>query len=272
MKIRIKFEKHGSMRYIGHLDVMRYFQKAFRRCDLKVEYSQGFNPHQLMSFASPLGVGLTSSGEYLDVRLVDAPEKKELLERINSVMNDEIVVSDLSFVKEDLKPSMSSLAAADYFIIGKAKYPYPSNIYSEFDKFLTQSDIMITKKTKKGETTSNIKPFLYETRFIDPVKDVIRDNQTVFDIYTDGDIVSGDPIVCFYLKASAGSVFNVKPEQVMECFYQFMGLEFQKIFYHYHRLDMYVDLWERPKETLEERMNRKRKFVSMNDYGILEKQ
>ena len=49
-----------------------------------------------------------------------------------------------------------------------------------------------------------------------------------------GDIVSGDPIVCFYLKASAGSVFNVKPEQVMECFYQFMGLEFQKIFYHYH--------------------------------------
>lgn len=270
MKIRIKFEKHGSMRYIGHLDVMRYFQKAFRRCDLKVEYSQGFNPHQLMSFAAPLGVGLTSSGEYMDVRLSEAPPKEELFKRINSVMNDEILVSDIAFVKDDLKPSMSSLAAADYLVIGKARYPYPPKIYSEIDHFLTQNDIMITKKTKKGEATVDIRPFLYEFRILDPVSEPFFDQKTVFEIYNDGDIVSGDPIVCFYMKVSAGSVFNVKPEQVMECFYQFMGLEFQKIFYHYHRLDLYVDLWERPKETLEERRDRKRKLISMNEYGIQE--
>ena len=65
MKIRIKFRKYGTMKFIGHLDVMRYFQKAIRRADVDVCYSGGFSPHQIMSFAAPLGVGITSRGEYV---------------------------------------------------------------------------------------------------------------------------------------------------------------------------------------------------------------
>lgn len=55
------------MRFIGHLDMMRYFQKAFRRSGIDIQYSQGYSPHQLISFAAPLGVGLTSTGEYMDI-------------------------------------------------------------------------------------------------------------------------------------------------------------------------------------------------------------
>ena len=62
MKIRIKFSKYGNMKFIGHLDVMRYFQKAIRRADVDIRYSGGFSPHQIMSFAAPLGVGITSNG------------------------------------------------------------------------------------------------------------------------------------------------------------------------------------------------------------------
>ena len=69
MKIRIRFMKRGTMQYVGHLDLMRLFQKVFRRSGFDVAYSNGFNPHQQMSFASPLGLGLTSIGEYLDVSL-----------------------------------------------------------------------------------------------------------------------------------------------------------------------------------------------------------
>ena len=57
MKIRIKFRKYGTMKFIGHLDVMRYFQKAIRRSEVNIRYSEGFSPHQIMSFAAPLGVG-----------------------------------------------------------------------------------------------------------------------------------------------------------------------------------------------------------------------
>ena len=65
MKVRIKFSKYSSMIFIGHLDMMRYFQKAMRRAEIDISYSQGFNPHQIMSFAAPLGVGQTSESEYL---------------------------------------------------------------------------------------------------------------------------------------------------------------------------------------------------------------
>ena len=64
MKIRIKFRKWGAMKFIGHLDMMRYFQKAVRRANIDICYSEGYSPHQIMSFAAPLGVGITSDGEY----------------------------------------------------------------------------------------------------------------------------------------------------------------------------------------------------------------
>ena len=62
-KTRMRFTKTGNVRFIGHLDLMRFFQKAVRRAGLKVAFSQGYSPHQLMSFASPLGVGQTTDGD-----------------------------------------------------------------------------------------------------------------------------------------------------------------------------------------------------------------
>ena len=82
MKVRIKFSKEGSVKFIGHLDIMRYFQKAIRRADIDIAYSGGFNPHQIMSFAAPLGVGQTSESEYFDIELHTAPSMEELVERI----------------------------------------------------------------------------------------------------------------------------------------------------------------------------------------------
>ena len=52
MKVRIKFAKYGVMKYIGHLDIMRYFQKSMRRAKVDIAYTSGFSPHQIMSFAS----------------------------------------------------------------------------------------------------------------------------------------------------------------------------------------------------------------------------
>lgn len=69
MKVRIKFAKAGHMKFVGHLDTMRYFQKAIRRAELPVAFSGGYSPHMIMSFAAPLGVGTTSLGEYFDMEL-----------------------------------------------------------------------------------------------------------------------------------------------------------------------------------------------------------
>ena len=86
MKIRIKFAKEGTMKFIGHLDIMRYFQKVMRRADVDIRYSEGFSPHQIMSFAAPLGVGLESRGEYVDIEVLSTDSSKEMLRRINENM------------------------------------------------------------------------------------------------------------------------------------------------------------------------------------------
>ena len=86
LKIRIQFAKYGKMIYIGHLDIMRYFQKALRRADVDLAYTQGYNPHPILSFAAPLGVGITSCGEYADLEVNSSGSSKEMLARLNEVM------------------------------------------------------------------------------------------------------------------------------------------------------------------------------------------
>ena len=71
-RLRIKFQKTGPIRYIGHLDVMRFFQKCVRRAGIDISYTGGFSPHQIMSFAAPLGVGVESLGEYMDIEVNDS--------------------------------------------------------------------------------------------------------------------------------------------------------------------------------------------------------
>ena len=93
MKVRIKFAKTGHMKFVGHLDTMRYFQKAIRRSGLPIKYSEGFNPHQIMSFAAPLGVGLSSSGEYMDIELKEFVPSQEALQRLQATMVDGMEVT-----------------------------------------------------------------------------------------------------------------------------------------------------------------------------------
>ena len=85
MKARIKFRKYGVMRFIGHLDVMRFFQKAIRRAEIPIAFTSGYSPHMIMSFAQPLGVGVTSDGEYFDIELTEAIASEQAVAQLNAV-------------------------------------------------------------------------------------------------------------------------------------------------------------------------------------------
>ena len=114
MKIRIKFRKYGTMKFIGHLDVMRYFQKAIRRSEVNIRYSEGFSPHQIMSFAAPLGVGITSKGEYVDIEVLDTENSKKMIDRLNAVMSEGFEILEYKLLPDDAKNAMSVVAGADY--------------------------------------------------------------------------------------------------------------------------------------------------------------
>ena len=106
MKIRIKFRKTGIMKFIGHLDVMRYFQKAIRRADVEICYSGGFSPHQIMSFAAPLGVGITSNGEYVDIEVHSTGTTAEMLERLNAVMAEGFEIAEYKLLPDTAANAM----------------------------------------------------------------------------------------------------------------------------------------------------------------------
>ncbi len=115
MKARIKFRKYGVMKFIGHLDMMRFFQKAMRRAQIPIALSGGYSPHMIMSFAQPLGVGLTSDGEYMDVELKAPIASAEAVERLNKAMVEGVEVVSFREIPDEKKASgMTIVAAADY--------------------------------------------------------------------------------------------------------------------------------------------------------------
>ena len=115
LKVRIKFRKYGVMRFIGHLDVMRYFQKAIRRAEIPIAFTTGYSPHMIMSFAQPLGVGVTSDGEYFDIEITEPISSEKAVAQLNAVMVEGVEVISFREISSDKKASgMTIVAAADY--------------------------------------------------------------------------------------------------------------------------------------------------------------
>jgi radical SAM-linked protein len=256
MKVRIKFQKFGMMKFIGHLDVMRYFQKAFRRANVDNEYTKGFSPHQIMSFAAPLGVGLTSDGEYVDVQLLSSEAPEVMIERMNVALTEGFRVTGWHFLKdreENQKAvtAMALVSSADYLVSLKDCYEVSDSIRSqkelkkEFEQFFSGDEIIMDKKTKTKEKLVDIKPMIsliaferkeYEEKLssLEADSGSMAENQpeSTADIYENG--------IKLYLQLDTGSSANLKPELVMEAFYNYLGLPFEAFAWQVHRLEVYT--------------------------------
>ena len=231
MKVRIKFTKTGYMKFVGHLDTMRYFQKAIRRAELPVAFSGGYSPHMIMSFAAPLGVGTTSLGEYFDMELTETMPTAEIQQRLNETMVEGVTVCSVRQV-EDGKAStaMALVAAADYYVSFR-EGKEPSVPWREkFSEFLDQKEIVVTKKTKRSEKTVDIRPFIYKAELLD-----------------EG---------IFIQLASASSNYT-KPELVMDTFMKWIGEEPKEFAYLIERRDVYADAGE----------NRNPRFIPLEELG-----
>lgn len=191
MKVRIKFSKHGPIKFIGHLDVMRYFQKAMRRSEIDIAYTTGFSPHQIMSFAAPLGVGLESNGEYMDVELNSMVSSQDVVERLNMVGAEGIRVLSAKVLPENAGNAMASVAAAAYTIRFREGREPQFDYKSALDAFYEKKQILVTKETKKNTLEVDLKPGIYKLE--------VRD---------DG----------IYMLVDASSSGNIKPSMVIEAF------------------------------------------------------
>ncbi|SFP93670.1 radical SAM-linked protein [Lachnospiraceae bacterium XBB1006] len=229
MKIRIKFSKHGCMKFIGHLDIMRYFQKANIRAGLDVAYSEGFNPHQIMSFAAPLGVGLTSDAEYMDIQVKTTDSTADSLARLNAVMVDGMQILEYKRLPDDAKKSMSLVALADYYVYPKIEDSVFDNLTiltNQITKFMAQPEILVIKKTKKSEKVIDLKPHIH---------------QFSMDFYNSKEEECLNQCA-FFLSVTTGSETNIRPELVVNAFYEFLGREFCESNFQIHRQEVYTQI------------------------------
>lgn len=209
MKLRIQFTKHGAMKYIGHLDTMRYFQRAIRRSGIDITYTGGYSPHPVMAFAHPLGVGVESDSEIMDIEVNsfdlilhgDDPayrgmdEHERLVSALDAQMSDGFSIRDIRLLLDDAGNAMASVAAASYEIHGIPSEMYAS-VSEAADLIMASDQVMVLKKTKKSEQMVDIRPGLYDLRFDDGV---------------------------LHMTVDASSAGNIKPDTVFRVICEKMG-------------------------------------------------
>ena len=203
------------MKFVGHLDIMRFFQKVMRRADIPIAFTGGFSPHMIMSFANPLGVGVTSDGEYFDIELTEDIDMKEAVKRMNLVTVEGIEIVNMVQISDDKKQTgMSIVAAADYLSSLKQGV-FPVDWKEKANCFMEQETISIVKKTKTSEKEVDIKPMIYKFE--------IQDESV-------------------YMQVATGSVENLKPELVMQALCHFLGVDTDKVSFAHHRLNIYANI------------------------------
>lgn len=232
MKVRVKFKKMGPIRFIGHLDVMRFFQKAIRRAELDIAYSAGFSPHQIMSFAAPLGVGLESNGEYMDIELITVTSSADMIARLNAASVPGIEILSMKELPEGAGNAMASVAAAAYTIRFREDRAPKFDYVNKIHEFMSQEQILITKETKKSTLEMDLKPGIFE-----------------FKANADGSL---------YLLVDSSSSGNIKPGMVIEKFLALNDEELQENALLITREETYTNLAKQSK---------KRRLVPLDDIG-----
>ena len=156
---RALFEKNGMAVYISHLDLMRLFQRSFKRAGLALTHTKGFNPRPSVSIALPLSLGVASYCELLDFELEGEPLScQEIKERLNQTLTDGVQILDVYENGAKLKhlAYLSCEVALEY------DAGIPAGAADRLHRLFSEPELMVEKKGKNGITEQNIIPMIRE--------------------------------------------------------------------------------------------------------------
>lgn len=194
MIVRAKYSKGKEVKYVGHLDSMRTFIRCIKRTCLPIKYSAGFNPRVQISFALPLGVGVTSESEYFDLELENKMNDTLLMGELNSVLPLGFKIKEVKFI-EDKKSLMSLVKEAVYEITVEASFEF-----SKIIELFEQNEIMLEKesKNKKEMKEFNLKDYILDISFDETKSKII-------------------------VHSTAGSVNNMNPQFIIKAIEKYIG-------------------------------------------------
>lgn len=165
-KLRIKYHKEYHLRFVAHLEMVRLMERVFRRMKLPLKYTEGFNPHPRISFASPLSVGVESVAELLDVELTQKVGIEEFLEASRHALPKGLTFEKAKYV-EDKRSLMSLVAWAEYEVRVDClieAWRFKEIIHA----VLAMESIPVIKKGgKSAGKTMDIRPMIKDVSVID---------------------------------------------------------------------------------------------------------
>lgn len=155
-KLRFYFSKEPSVKYVGHLDLIEVFDRAFRRAKMPLSFSEGFNPRPKLSFAHPLAVGISSIGEIGEIELEDKVEISEFIIKMNEALPQGIRLLSAEY-NEQKTSLMALVSSAEY----KIELEGEKLSQEALNAFFEQEEIFIDKKNKKKQiVTVNVKDMI----------------------------------------------------------------------------------------------------------------
>lgn len=204
----LKYSRDERVKYISHLDFMRLFHRAVRRSGLPFMFSQGFNPHPIMTVAQPLSVGVTSDCEFMKVGFDGEFDETELLSRLNGSLPHGYKILAAKRV-EGKEIDITKLNRAVYTVEVECEGDV------DIDKFLANPELKVMKKSKSGIKESDIRPYIYDLKLLK----------------TEGNIKT------YEMCLSVGSEYNLKPDSVIDAMEKY-GDDFRAEFFAVHRNKM----------------------------------
>lgn len=222
-RIRARFCKMDLMKFISHLDLMRMMERTLRRSNVPLGFSQGFNPHPKISFATALAIGVSSEGEYIDIDVTEHLDLESFKSNMNKQLPSGIHILQCKYISLSTKPLMAVVDFSSYIIKCYLEREIDEDIIKRsIDDFLNQQHIFISKTTikRKNEIKKEI-----------DIKPLIR-SMEISDI--------SDMELILKVNVATGSKGNLKPEIVVNELIDSMNLPINRDNIRIHRLDLFV--------------------------------
>lgn len=189
VRVRVKYSKSGDLRFIGHIDTQKLFERALRRTDLPLRFTQGFNKRIRINLASALPLGFVSSAELLDFWLNQYVDPYLISGQLNNALPKDIRVLEVQLVENSLPSLQASLVSSEYLIDFPTEFNWDS-FKIKFNALLAQESILIERRKK----TIDLKPMILDYSY----KHEGQDKQQ------------------FFVKLSSSPTANARPDHLLQ--------------------------------------------------------
>lgn len=172
-KIRAEITKGEEIRYISHLDYASVLERAIRRTQLPVAYSEGFNPHMKISFASALAVGVTSAAEYMDIEFKSAVSADVFVEKLRANLPEGVKLLAAKMIVDKQPALMAMVDLAEYTVDVLFAGDWDLLVQAT-EAFNASAEVFYLRKTPKSKKEIEVKQYMHTPVVVQKIDDMIR--------------------------------------------------------------------------------------------------